>query len=327
MSKPNRPSSSSAWNTILLKPYGNELLTSSGKAVLAIMCAVMLMVSLVEGAAWGYALSGGDWFVGIPIGILVFLFMFVLDISLATSDLLEEKHKTAFSALSSRPALEKANINRFEKIVNFLFKGICGFVIRLLIAIVSLYITSGFITQFIFRAEIAYNLELKQNALVENKIKSLQAEKANAIQEIDIEYQEALKKRDEESKTGVGKRTEMLKSDSDKLKKDKEEKADLFDQRIASLSEAHKNKDYSGLRQENIIVVSDSQTEKGKIISSISDLAAFKEIDRAVHTLIFILAFGLIFIKLSQPDHLRLYYSSRLQELWRVYKEGSFDKL
>lgn len=325
MSKSNRPSSSSAWNTIFIRPYGTDLLTSGGKAVLAIMCAVMLIISVVEGAAWGYSLGEGSLIIGIPIAILVFLFMFSLDISLATADLMESRHKKVFSSIDHELHLNQSKTERGAGVFRFFFKGTGGFVIRLTMAIISLWITSDSITQFIFRAEISQGLEKKQNSLVVERIESLKAEKATVLNEIDLSYQQALKKRDEESKTGVGKRTAMLKEDSDRLERERKEKSDSFDKRIMDLSEAYKINDYSGFRKENVLLVADSQTEKGKIISSIEDLPAFKKRHRAVEVLIFMLIFGLVFIKLSQPDHLKLYYSSRLQELWKIYKKGVFD--
>ena len=324
MSKTNRSSSSSAWNTIFIRPYGTDLLTSGGKAALSIMCAVMLIISLVEGAAWGYSLGQGSLIIGIPIAILVFLFMFSLDISLATSDLMEDQHRSDFSSIKNKFS-DRSKSNIGDKLVRILFKGTFGFVIRLAMAITSLLITADFITQFIFRAEIEQGLEKKQNILVVNRIESLKAEKALVINKINFEYQQALKGRDEESKSGVGKRTEMFKEDLDRLELEKKEKSDFFDQRMASLSESYKNNDHLGFKKENVLIVADSQTEKGSIISSIEKLPAFKSMNQAVEILILMLVFGLVFIKLSQPDHMRLYYSSRLQELWKIYKKGVFD--
>lgn len=97
-----KKSSGFFWSTLFLRPYGNNLLTSGGKAVLTIMFIVMFIVAAVEGAAWGYSLGLSSPLFGFVIGFVFFLFMFSLDVSLATTDLMEQKHKKDFSEFFKR---------------------------------------------------------------------------------------------------------------------------------------------------------------------------------------------------------------------------------
>lgn len=328
-----KKSSGFFWSTLFLRPYGNNLLTSGGKAVLTIMFIVMFIVAAVEGAAWGYSLGLSSPLFGFVIGFVFFLFMFSLDVSLATTDLMEQKHKKDFSEFFLKDEKGYRKNNVFKRILlsvrcffRFFVKGVGSFIIRFLIAGISLWITSDFITHFIFRAEIEQSLQQKQNALVEDKKKLLENQREQQIIVFDQKYQQITDKRDEESKTGVGDRTKIFQEDLDALSAEKNIFLDNVDDRLKSLTKAHKDGDFSGLKKEGIIVISDSQTERNNIILGIEKTASFQKTHLAVEILIGILAFGLIFIKLSQPDHLKLYYSSRLQELWRVYKEGQFDK-
>lgn len=327
-----KKSSGSFLSTLFLRPYGNNLLTGGGKAVLTIMFIVMFIVAAVEGAAWGYSLGLSSPLFGVVIGFVFFLFMFSLDISLATTDLMEQKHKKDFSETEGLVSHQKKK-SPYEKLRDFFggfvsvfFKGVGSFVIRLLMAAISLWITSDFITHFLFRAEIDQKIQEKQNVVFEAKKAELERMRAQYLLDFDKKYKSIIDKRDEESKTGVGDRTKIFLDDLKELDSEKNNKIGEMDLRIKELAEAHKDNNVSGLKKEGIVIIADSQTARNDIILSIEKTESFQKTHRAVEILIAILAFGLIFIKLSQPDHLKLYYSSRLQELWRVYKEGRFDQ-
>lgn len=169
-------------------------------------------------------------------------------------------------------------------------------------------------------------MQQKQNFLVEAKKESLELQRDEKTSYFEQKYQQIIEKRDAESKTGVGDRTKIFQDDLNALELEKNSFTKNIDDRLAALSKSYKDGDLSGLKNEGITIVGDSQTERNNIILSIEKTESFQKTHLAVEILIGILAFGLIFVKLSQPDHLKLYYSSRLQELWRIYKEGSFDQ-
>ena len=113
-----KKSSGSFLSTLFLRPYGNNLLTGGGKAVLTIMFIVMFIVAAVEGAAWGYSLGLSSPLFGVVIGFVFFLFMFSLDISLATTDLMEQKHKKDFSETDFFVGVQKKK-SIYERLSDF----------------------------------------------------------------------------------------------------------------------------------------------------------------------------------------------------------------
>ena len=47
-------SNTTFWQSLTLRPYGHQLLSSSGSFWLSIACVLMTAVVIIEGVAWGY---------------------------------------------------------------------------------------------------------------------------------------------------------------------------------------------------------------------------------------------------------------------------------
>jgi hypothetical protein len=84
------PKTCTFWQSLTLRPYGHQLLSSSGSFWLAIACVLMTAVVIIEGVAWGYFGSSMSAQYGLAAGLLVgFIAMVVtwcIDSTLITYD-------------------------------------------------------------------------------------------------------------------------------------------------------------------------------------------------------------------------------------------------
>lgn len=313
------------WHFLTLKTYHNNLLTTGGSTYLTVVSFIMILAAFSEGFAWGFL---GSTFtpeapiVGwIALGSFVFLLMWFFDRSLASADLLKNEHAKTLNGL------EKENFS-----IKTFFKNSSPFIARFGIVILSLIITAPFLTQLVFKADIENRMldQYKDNILLaretglttrDNKINELEKLVNSTNDKLQTEISG-------KSGTGYGRgyvaqsierQLNTIQSDLKIARVERNSFLEKFDQAVDRGTEEE-------LKKYGITIAKDSPIFRQQAIDDFKSQPAFQNTDRAVHIFLFILGFILISAKLMQPRTLQMYFSSRLQEKWALYKLGTFDK-
>ena len=313
------------WHFLTLRTYHNNLLTTGGGSYLTVVSFIMILAAFSEGFAWGFL---GSTFTPetpllgwIGLGSFVFLLMWFFDRSLASADLLKHEHEKTLNGL------EKDNFS-FK---NF-FKNSLPFIARFVIVILSLYITAPFLTQLVFKADIENKMleQYKDNVILarENGLKVRDAKIAELELLVNSTNDKLQKEIGGKSGTGYGygsvaksieRHLHTIESDLKIIRSERDSFLSKFDQAVDRGNEEE-------LKKYGITIAKDSPIFRQQAIDEFKSQPAFQKTDRAVHIFLFILGFILISAKLMQPRTLQMYFSSRLQEKWALYKLGTFDK-
>lgn len=313
------------WHFITFRTYNNNLLTTGGASYLTLVFVIVTLVAFSEGVAWGYF---GTSFTpenpligGICLGLFVFLILWFFDKAMATQDLLANEHAYTLEAEEKPPSFWlKYNIGTY-----FIF------FIRLCIVIGSLYLTSDYLTQFVFRSDIDKEMQLQYKQNIENAKNNIMGKFDKNIEQDELYLKNLHDKLQKEigGKRGTGYgRGEVAKSietqmqdfqinlDNIKLQRQNTEN---------TINIAIKNNDIQTLKTFGIEAVKDSPIFRQRAIDKFSQDPAFQKRKHTIEGLLAIFGIILILMKLLQPKSLKLYYSERLQEAWLNYQEGHYD--
>lgn len=313
------------WHFLTLKTYHNNLLTSGGSTYLTVVSFIMILAALSEGFAWGYLGSTFTpqtpyvgWFI---LGGFVFLLMWFFDRSMASADLLKDEHEKTLNGLGK----EKTSIKKFAS-------KYMQFVVRIGIVCLSLYITAPFLTQLVFKADIENkmlvqykdNVTLARSQGLQSRDQKI-ADLENKINQTNDKLQHEISGK---SGTGYGRgyvaqsierQLGTLQSDLKAMRLERSQFLTHFDQAV---DRGHEEE----LKKYGITITKDSPIFRQQAIEEFKTQPAFKKTNDAVHIFLLILGTILISAKLMQPRTLQMYFSSRLQEKWALYKLETFDK-
>ncbi|MEZ2903580.1 DUF4407 domain-containing protein [Acinetobacter terrestris] len=314
------------WHFFTLKTYHNNLLTTGGATYLTVVSFIMILAAISEGFAWGFlgsAFTPESPLIGwLCVGGFVFLLMWFFDRSLASADLLKEEHE---KTLNGEEDQDKISPKR-------LFFKYSQFVIRLGIVLLSLYVTAPFLTQLVFKADIENKMleQYKDNVVLarENGLKV----RDTKISELERLVNNTNNKLQHEigGKAGTGygygsvaksieRQLQTIQSDLDIARNERNTFLTTFDKAVDRGNEEE-------LKKYGITIAKDSPIFRQKAIDEFESEPAFKKVEFAVDMFLVILGVILISAKLMQPRTLQMYFSSRLQEKWVLYKLETFDK-
>ena len=323
--------------TLTLRSYGNNLLTRAGRGYLFGMSLIMLLVALAEAVGWGYL---GSTFIPhyplagwLSLGGFVFILMWIFDRSLMTADLIDKEHTATLQGLPY-PTPTATNASIFTKF----WAGLCeyfAFIFRLTIALVSLIVVAPYVSEIVFKADI----QNKQQEYFRTEVNTVKqrviGEKTRALTVLDQRLAKANAKYQDEisgklsGRYGRGISAQAIEQELIELKQQqKQQIADLksYNQRVDA---AVKNTNATELALLNIRVDQDSPVLRKRAVQDIKAQhpQEFWHVELTVRALLGILAAALFGLKLMQPRHLKLYYSSRLQQQWSLYCLGKYDAL
>ena len=315
------------FNYLTLKTSGKSLLTRGSSAYLSLLAVVMILVAVAEAIAWGYLGStftpNNPYLGAAGLGAFVFILIYFLDRSLLTYDTLEEYHAKTFSYFK----LDKSN--KLSKIKMLLFKS-TGFVIRLLIVSISIYITTPLLAQLVFKADIDnYSQALNQEALAAKKesliseLNSFKATQANKMQIIDnilLEEQSG-----KYGSVGFGAKAKALQTQKELNEARLLEVEKEFASKMQKLEIAFKNKDTNTLKSYGILLQVDSPMVRNEAIKVFETKDSYKQTHYAILALILMLTIAMFTLKLFSPKSVKLYFSQTLQEQWILYCNKYFD--
>jgi len=315
------------FNYLTLKTNGKSLLTRGSSSYLSLLAVVMILVAVAEAIAWGYLGStftpNNPYLGAVGLGAFVFILIYFLDRSLLTYDTLEEYHTKTFSYFK----LDKSN--KLSKIKMLFFK-FSGFIIRLLIVGISIYITTPLLAQLVFKADIDnYSQTLNQEALAAKKesltleLNTFRNEQANKMLAID-----SILLAEESGKygsIGFGAKAKALQTQKELIEVRSLEVEKEFTSKMQELEIAFKNQDINTLKSYGILLQVDSPMIRNEAIKILETKDSYKQTHYAILALILILTISMFTLKLFSPKSVKLYFSQTLQEQWILYCNKYFD--
>lgn len=318
---------------ISLRQSGNSLLTTGAKGYLMAMSVVMTLVAMAEAVAWGYFgtsfLSTNPLAAGLGMGIFVFLLIWFFDRALLTSDFLQYQHGLQLNG-HAKTASDEVKSKHVRRVL------VGVFIVRLLIALASLYIAAPYVTQLVFNADIhnkqqAYFqqavLEVKQN--YQNSKATELEQLAGKIDRINQKLQAEIAGRSGSlsGRYGRGASAIAIEQELNTLKSQYQQISTQSKQHIQRIEQALKQRNYAELAALDIRVDKDSPILRRKAIADIKMQypEAFAQVEHTVQGFLIILAVILLGMKLMQTNAVKLYFSSNLQSKWHQYCLGKYD--
>lgn len=313
------------WYFLTFKTYDDNLLTTNAASYLTGVCVIMSLVALTEAIAWGHFgtnLTPEQPLIGkVVVGLLAFFVIWYFDRMLVTQDLLAKEHSHTLEG-EEKPA------SAWEK---FKIGSYAIFVVRLGIVVASVWVTSGFITQLVFKADIEKEMQSQYKQNIETAKQTIIGKLDKKIQERESHLKSLHDKLQKEiggkrgsgyGKGAVAKSIEQEILASENILNDIKTEKQTTEQAI---NQAIINNDEQTLKTFGIEVVKDSPIFRQQAVDKFSQDPAFKKMRRTVEVGLALISIILVLSKLFQTKNVQLYYSEKLQELWGNYKEGYYD--
>lgn len=318
---------------LTLRSYGNNLLTRAGRSYLFTMSFLMLVVSLAEGVSWGYfgtQISDYPWISGTGMGLVIFLFMWFFDRSLMTADYMQDEHG---ATLQGKPhAVAAPDAGMAGKLLYVLATN-KAFVFRIAIAAASLVIVAPYVSELAFYGEIQnkqrdyFQQEIKtiKQAVIDEK-KAALAALGQRLALVNSKYQDEVSGKLTGFR-GRGDAAKAIERELDELQQQyRQQQTALanYTKRVEQAVEQHNLPEMAAL---GISVNQDSSVLRKKAVNDIKAQhpAEYWQVEITIRVLLAIFAAGLFSMKIMQPRHVKLYFSSLLQQQWNLYCLGKYD--
>lgn len=319
---------------LTLRVYGNNLLTRGGRGYLLVMTFLMLVVAVFEGVSWGYfgtQMSDYPMVSGMALGVFIFLFIWFFDRTLMTADYLQDEHavtlqgKTYLTPTTTSPLGVIGQWFNINKV----------FLIRMVIALGSLCIVAPYVSELGFYKEIQ-NKQHSYFLQAINVVKQQQiAQKQQQIDQLAAQISSLNRKYQDETSgklsgvRGRGAAAKAIEQELNTLQPLYQQQRLALQSYIERVERAVASRDIAALAALDIKVNQDSAILRKKAIADIKaeNPEAYWQVERTIIFVLAMLAFGLFSMKLLQPRHVKLYFSSQLQQQWSLYCLGKFDAI
>lgn len=311
------------WYFLTFKTYQNNLLTSGGANYLSVIAVIVSLAALSEGFAWGHFGStftpDNPYLGGFALGVFIFLLFWFFDRTMVTQDMMGDEHAKVLEG-------EEYQVGFWRKHkIHFIF------LIRLLIVMGSLYITAPFLTQLVFKSDIENEMQAQYQSAIEKakqdtlgKLEQKIGEQENYIRQINEKLQQEIGGK-RGTAYGKGLVAQSIEAELTDANAEFEQLKEQLATTKARLENAIMQNDSKTLESFGIFMVKDSPIFRENSIQQLKTQPAFQNTNFAVDGFLILVGLILILSKLLQPNSLKMYYSSRLQEAWSSYKEGNYD--
>ena len=303
-----------------LRPYGDSLLTPAGAFwIFAVRLAVVLMAS-AEAFGWSYAafyMALGDlrWAAGAAAFVFTFITVCLIDASLMTLDrwALTNDHR-----LTGEPPPDRATRVR----------DLLSISTRIALVALSMYITAPFLAQLMFKSDIERSLHderveirgsARQSLLapIDARLESLNANLDRRRPALDAEVAGGGRS----GRYGDGPAARQLRATVASLER---ERAGLTAERARVAAEFDAMSDEAVAERYKLALPGDSFQERSRVLAK-SRNETYLVTERAVQAFLAFLFAALLLLKLFEPRSVSIYFSERLQALYRQYLGGLFD--
>jgi hypothetical protein len=305
---------------LALKPYGNSLLSPAGAFwIFAVRIAILLMAS-AEALSWSYAAfylaTGGlRWAAGLGAFVFTFLTVCLIDASLMTLDRWARRHDHRIT-LETPPKWWERGRDLFS----------IG--TRVGLVALSMYVTAPFLTQLMFNDDIGRALADERTAIrvktreallepISKRSATLQSQMDDRRAALDAEVAGA----GVSGRYGDGVAARQIRASIATLEQEKAA-VDAEHKRLSSEFDALNDEQMA--ERYNVALPGESFQERARALVTIRN-DSYRLTERAVQSFLAFLFASLVLLKLFEPRSVQVYFSERLQGLYRQYRGGSFD--
>ena len=303
-----------------LRPYGDSLLTPAGAFwIFAVRLAVVLMAS-VEAFGWSYAafyMALGDlrWAAGAAAFVFTFITVCLIDASLMTLD--------RWSLTNDHRLTGEAPPDWSTRMRDLL-----SISTRIALVALSMYITAPFLAQLMFKSDIERSLHDERVQIRASARQSLLAPIDARLASLDAHLDQRRAALDAEvagggrsGRYGDGPAARQLRATVESLER---ERAGLTTERARVAAEFDTMADQALAERYKLALPGDSFQERSRVLEK-SRNETYLITERAVQGFLAFLFAALLLLKLFEPRSVSIYFSERLQALYRQYLGGLFD--
>ena len=305
---------------VSLRPYGSNLLTPAGAFwIFAVRIAILLMAS-VEAISWSYAAfylaTGGiRWLAGAGAFLFTFATVCLIDASLMTLDRWARRYD---HRVTSEPRADWADRSR----------DVLSIGTRVGLVALSMYITAPFLAQLMFNDDIeralgderaAIRATARQTLLepINTRLPALQAQLDERRSALDAEVAGAGRS----GKYGDGVAARQIRASMAAVE---DERTTLTAEHQRLAGEFDGMSDAAVAERFKLAMPGDSFQERARALAAIRN-DSYRLTERAVQAFLGFLFVALVLLKLFEPRSVKVYFSERLQGLYRQYRGGLFD--
>ena len=169
-------------SAVSLKPYEDSLLSPQGNFWIGFVRLIVGAMAMVEGSSWSYIGSFlgttplTSFIFGIFLGVIVFIFVWAVDVSLMSLDVDAYRHTLqkpkedelygetstlSFNSSDSQTSASYKHLLSFNKIVEYLKWPIIPVGWRSILVIISVLVCAPFISMYVLRSDIDHELEAR----------------------------------------------------------------------------------------------------------------------------------------------------------------------
>lgn len=322
-----------------IRIYKENLLSPGTEQWMFIARVIVFIMALTEALSWGYlgSLFGSGaqkWTTATFSGLLIFLVIWMVDISLMNLDRYRRfYHKYIFDMEEKEEKERMSVLMRFWKMYDIQI----SVALRTGMVALSIVVTAPFLSQFIFREEIAQVIEAKKETVIALKRDSIartfDMRMDSVRRRMEGLSQELLKEvagKGLSGRYGNGPATsqfqDQIKAERNRLgqlERNKKDDLNRFDQAVVS---AGISGNYQNLRRKwNVEVPQNSFVERSKAIKPIMESDDARRTEIAIRSFLSFLFLALLLLKFFEPRSVRIYLSEALQQAYITYKNGGYD--
>lgn len=284
---------------------------------------IVFIVVLAEAFAWGYfgsTFTPNNPYLGAGIvSLIVFCIFYFFDRTVISHDMMTSKHQFTLNGEFYHPSL-------WQK-----YQGTLLLVGRLGMAVLSLVLSSFYLTQLVFYSDIEKQKQVQYQESIEKakvetlgKLEQKIIAQQTHVQSIHDKLQNEIGGK-KGSKYGKGPVAQSIQAELDSANGELDSLKKALETTRTTLENAIIQNDEQVLKNFDILIVKDSPVFRENAIEKLKKEPAFQRTQRNVEGLLGLFIIILISMKLAQPKALKLYYSSLLQAKWQSYLKGNFD--
>lgn len=305
---------------LLLKPYGDELLTRGADFWIFSARLIVVTMALAEAIAWGYmgALMSRayPWVAAAIAGTFVFILVWIIDATFMTLDLSRAFYERALVGKEVNPSKERLKL-------------IGGVAARVAIVSASLVITAPFLAQAIFAADVRDEMTRRNASSVAAKRGDLERPFLSQLAELQRE-QKVLEDQRVKEAAGVGPsgkygRGPALETIERQLADKRAEIAAVKAQHASAMQSFDRLSPQQLEQQHGLRFLTPGVQASGELLGDMLDTPQFNGAELAVRAFLAFLFLGLLILKLFQPRSVAVYFNEQLHSIHDEYRKGIFD--
>ncbi len=309
-------------------PNKDNLLTSSAEFWFFSARILVFVMASAEAAAWGYlGFLFGDgaarWIGAAFVGGIVFLVVWMIDVSLITMDCAYSEHATAILGQQPPPAHRK------------ILRNVLTFGVRVALLIGSLTITAPYLAQLVFTRDIQHFVDAEATSALDLSRRRLAStfdarvgEKSKEITERQATFEKEVAGEGISGRYGMGPTAQAIAGDMKKLEGDRN--VILRDKETALKRYDGLVQDWRNNREElaaryNVDLPETTILENRKALEDLRKRPENRSTEMAIRAFLGFIFVGLLLLKLFEPSSVHLYLSEVLQQQYNSYLAGTFD--